>query len=292
MEHFKEYLIIKGKSKSTVQSYLNMLSIFKQWIKKERLEEEEINYRDVLAYVKNLQNRGLKQITIQNYLNTLNHYFIFLKDEQQLISDNPIDQVEIKGIKKRNLYDLFSREELDGIYHDYEGRGIAGVRNKVILGFMIYQGLGTGDIGKLTTEDLKLREGKIYVSGSRKSNERDLELKPFQIIEIQEYIYQVRPQFLSLSGKESNILFVRPGEGEGVKNAVNKLMQQLKKKYKRLKNVKQLRASVITDWLKVHNLRKTQYLAGHRFVSSTEKYEIGNLEDLQAEINNYHPTGR
>jgi integrase/recombinase XerD len=30
-------------------------------------------------------------------------------------------------------------------------------------------------------------------------------------------------------------------------------------------------------------------MAGHRWVSSTERYQQNNLEDLQKEINRYHP---
>jgi integrase/recombinase XerD len=46
---------------------------------------------------------------------------------------------------------------------------------------------------------------------------------------------------------------------------------------------------VITHWLKTHNLREVQYMAGNRWVSSTERYQQNNLEDLQNEINQYHP---
>jgi phage regulator Rha-like protein len=43
-------------------------------------------------------------------------------------------------------------------------------------------------------------------------------------------------------------------------------------------SAKQLRASVIVKWLKIYNLRKVQYMAGHRYISATEAYrqnEIG-----------------
>ena len=65
-------------------------------------------------------------------------------------------------------------------------------------------------------------------------------------------------------------------------------MQELHTQNKQVKCVKQIRASVITGWLKVYNLRKVQYFAGHRFVSSTENYLINNLEDLNEDNNKYH----
>jgi integrase/recombinase XerD len=57
----------------------------------------------------------------------------------------------------------------------------------------------------------------------------------------------------------------------------------------RLKSMVQIRASVITNWLQHHNLRETQYMAGHKYVSSTERYRTDNLEDLQKELEKYHP---
>ena len=52
---------------------------------------------------------------------------------------------------------------------------------------------------------------------------------------------------------------------------------------------KQVRASVITQWLSEYNIREVQYMAGHRFISSTERYLQDDLENLQEMIENLHP---
>jgi len=46
---------------------------------------------------------------------------------------------------------------------------------------------------------------------------------------------------------------------------------------------------VITHWLKLHNLRKVQYMAGHRYISSTESYKANNLDGLKEDIAKFHP---
>lgn len=56
-----------------------------------------------------------------------------------------------------------------------------------------------------------------------------------------------------------------------------------------LNSLAQIRASVITSWLKNYNLREVQYMAGHKYVSSIERYRTDNLEDLQKELEKYHP---
>jgi integrase/recombinase XerD len=60
----------------------------------------------------------------------------------------------------------------------------------------------------------------------------------------------------------------------------------------RLNSMARIRASVITNWLKHYNLREVQYMAGHKYVSSTERYRTDNLEDLQKELEKYHPLNR
>ena len=221
-------------------------------------------------------------------MNSLKHYYRYLQ-ELEIIGANPIDQVEIKGIKRKSLHDLFSKEELRQIYQQYQVKGLVGERNKVIVGLMVYQGLGSAELGVLKAEDLKLREGKLNVVGSRKSNARMLELHAFQIIDLQEYIYQTRPLLVAKRGKESTQLFISAGHSNAFRGLMLQLMRQLKDQHSRIKSSKQLRASVITNWLKEHNLRKVQYMAGHRYVSSTESYLVNEIEDLREDIVKYHP---
>lgn len=67
------------------------------------------------------------------------------------------------------------------------------------------------------------------------------------------------------------------------------LNHALRKINPKLKNAAQLRQSVITEWLKEKDLRTVQYMAGHRNVSSTERYQTNNLEDLKEALNKHHP---
>ncbi|MCF6297662.1 MAG: hypothetical protein L3J08_06715 [Flavobacteriaceae bacterium] len=65
-------------------------------------------------------------------------------------------------------------------------------------------------------------------------------------------------------------------------------MKDLHKQNKQVKSVKQIRALIITNWLKNYNLREAQYFAGHRYVSSTEKHQQDDLESLHKTINTFH----
>ena len=72
---------------------------------------------------------------------------------------------------------------------------------------------------------------------------------------------------------------------------VSELVKKLKKHSPKVKSIDQLRGSRIAIWLKNHNLRQVQHKAGHRYVSSTERYQMQYLEDLQKDLVKYHPRG-
>src|SRR5690606_19543153 len=133
-------------------------------------------------------------------------------------------------------------------------------------------------------------------AGTRKSNERVLELKPQQVIVLLEYQLQVRTALQKLH-REQTALYFLPTPAHGKKtisdsdsiNIWKRLTPDVKAMEKRFINFRQVRTSVIVHWLKQYNLRQVQYMAGHRYVSSTEAYQVGNMEALQEDIGKYHP---
>lgn len=206
------------------------------------------------------------------------------------INDNPCTNIDVKGVKRKILYETFSPEELETIYKNYKSENhLVHKRNKIILGLIIYQGIRTEELAKLTVSDVKLREGKIFIPGSRRHNERELTLEAHQLYDLMDYINETRKLFIAIRGQDSKNLFLSMGTSERFDNRMQKLTNQLTKQDKRVKEIKQVRASVITNWLKVHNIRKVQYMAGHRYVSSTEGYQANNMDDLKEDVNKYHP---
>lgn len=297
MTTYKNYLLSKGFSTATSESYNKSLLQYIVWTENNQIEAEQSTYNEVISYVQHLKNKSIKQRTIQLHINSLKHYFNWLI-KRELRDNNPTLNINIKGIKRRKLYNIISKSILEKIYHDYkvenlkkeEDANIA-KRNKIILGLMIYQGLGTLELNRLEVNDVKLREGKIYIKSSRRSNERTLKLEAHQVLDVMEYTLKIRAELLAENPKKTEQLLITKGTGNHLQNAIQKLLQKLKKMHKEIESLKQIRASVITGWLKVYNLREVQYMAGHRYVSSTENYLINDLEDLQEEVNKYHPIG-
>lgn len=299
---FTNYLLLKGFSTVTIKRYVKDTDYFLKWSEKENVPVENTSYADVLHFIQGKRNK-VKQRTISTQVNSLKHYFNFLKTTGQA-ADNPTTQIQIKGIKRKTLYDILKKSELESMYNNFEipkkdnpnknqnwfkTTVLAQKRNKVILALMVCQGLTVYELGTLTEKDMKLREGKIFVAGSRRSEERELNLEAHQILDIMEYSLKTRNEILQQTKKQSDKLFVSAGESPHFRSIMQKLLKRLNKQNGKITSAKQIRASVITHWLKLHNLRQVQYMAGHRFVSSTEAYLVNDLDDLSEDVSKFHP---
>lgn len=309
---FAKYLESNDLSKSTVSHYSSYVLDFISWLDKDGTEPENATAKEVVAFLNYLKKKGQGNITRGIRLNALKHFFDYQIGQGHRES-NPAAHLKIRGTKRKILYPMLSRQELEAIYQGYEvpktddprqSRNwykqyrLSRQRNKVILGLMIWQGLTTPEVNDLKPEDLRLKEGKIYIGGSRKSNERSLELKPQQIMELMEYQYTTRAELQNYCKEQSQYLFIttpaagkKEATGKATLNIWKRLSQEVKQLHPRFINFKQVRASVITQWLKEYNLRQVQYMGGHRYVSSTESYLLNDMEDLSEQISKYHPIG-
>lgn len=301
MTSFQEYLQHKGYSQSVIASHHRHLNYYLSWCTSENTEPVTTVHNDLVAYIKYLQGRGVKQRTVQLYINSLKHYFNW-QISRNYMTANPCENLTIQGIKRKQLYHILTPLELAKLYDQYplpileaDNKGrfqqsfAVALRNKVVIGLLIWQGVGTGELKQLTQSDLQLREGRIHIPGGRRSNARTLALKSGQILDLMQYNLEVRKELLAHTGKQTDKLIVSTGQALDIQNVMRKLLKQLQVINSNISSLQQIRTSAITHWLKHYNLRQVQYMAGHRHVSSTESYYINDLEDLQEDINQYHP---
>lgn len=303
---FIDYLKKRQFSHSTLATSRITIGLYLKWLEIENMEAEQISYQDLLGFMKYCSNKGTSQRTIQHYMNTVKHFYEHLEEEGR-VDINPVLGIEVKGVKRKVLYHILQPHKLHLLYNQYppdsyREETLRDRRNKVMLGLLVYQGIRTEEMTRLTVKDIKLREGKIDVLGSRKNNSRLLQLESHQVMDMYDYILQVRPEILRMEPKrksqqkqETEQLFI--GEGGNcysLSNFMTQLMIKVRKISRkhsgpRVQNAKQIRASVITKWVKQYNLRKAQYLAGHRYISSTESYPQNDIEGLKEEVQQYHP---
>jgi site-specific recombinase XerD len=287
--NFKDYLQGKGYSHASIATYERSTDQFLEWLQKENMEAGQVRYQDILLYMRHCsskKNHG--QRTVQHTITALGHYFDHLQETGE-IGGNPTKGIKVQGVKRKTLYHILEPHELHAIYHNYKAGTLSQQKNKIIIGMLVYQGMKTEELDRLELKDIKLKEGKVEIAGGKKSNARTLQLEAHQVLDVYEYVMQVRPRILDVTKQKSEKLFVSVEGGEKLR--IDFLMAQLRKQNNKLENADQLRASVIVKWLKQYNLREVQYLAGHRYISSTEAYKQNEMEGLSEEVMKFHPLG-
>ncbi len=300
---FKEWLLLKKYSPATVGSIVTVIEYFREWAVTAGITElEEISYADAMLFMQWSSKHGASQKTIANYLNHIRKFYQFLISEGE-IKENPVAHIKVQGIKRKIYYDVLNTEELKILYQQYpttiehapgkiippqERNILSRKRNKVILGLLIYQGLRVEEVAVLNLQDLHLREGKIIIHSQRRTAARTMHLESQQVYELMDYVHGIRKEFMAVHGATDK-LFMRWKNGKGFYGITQQLLKYLRKTNSRIKNFDQVRASVITSWLRQYDLRKVQYLAGHKYVSSTESYKANLIDELQEDVAKYHP---
>ena len=305
LEGFKICLQELGNDKNTIRQKSNYAGYYLKWLEGEHLNPEYARYNDLLNFIDYCKLEENTRGHINMKLRSIRNYYEYLKKQDPGIK-NPAANLHLKGTRQKVVSGIISFKELESLYQSYPATSLRQKRNKIILGLLIYQGLNTEDLGRLMAEDVKLKEGKIYVPGDRRRKSRNLELKPFQILELHEYLTVVRPEILKeidtpkSARKPDQInreklrdqLFISINGSENIKNSLWHLFREIKKINPCIINAIKIRQSVITYWLRTMNLRQVQYMAGHKYVSSTERYQTNCLENLQSKLEKYHPLSR
>jgi site-specific recombinase XerD len=295
MEQFKEYLQQMRYRESTVNGHVQNIGYFLQWVNDNQLYEmENVQHKNLLEYVQHEQKRNIDVATINLRLSSISKYFDYLKTKN-IITRNPARTLRIKGKLKTITEQPLKYAELEQLYFAYkqlnkeaasnvkEAVELAHQRNIIVVGLLVWQGLHSGELEKLEVNHINLDEGKIYIPSTARSNSRELKLHVQQVIHLHSYLHGgIREK---LKSKNDKLFAARCAD------IVQHLIEELKGINPIIKNAQHIRASVILYWLKQYNKRQVQYMAGHKYIDSTERYAMQQTDTLTDLLTKHHPFG-
>jgi site-specific recombinase XerD len=298
-EEFTTYRLKNGYSEKTIKTQNHHVKSFLNWCITQSIIPENISYGEALKFIDHERSRNISSASIIRALNSVKIYFDYLV-ETKAIQHNIIRQIKLRNEGKKALPELLTVQQLETIYQSFSNipewsyktatAKLLNQRNVVILGLLIYQGLDSGEVAKLETTHINLAEGKIYIPSGRSSNARTLKLQAVQILPFKTYIEETRPKLQEKRQQQTPYLF----PAKKYSDMVCKITEQAKKTIPiaigtELKDSRQIRASVIMNWLKTNNIRQVQYMAGHKSIRSTEMYRNQDLTDLTKQLELFHP---
>ena len=272
---YTAYLQSKNFTKTGISSRIYQIERYIKWLNKKPVQANKKDLLDYINYLREKQN--LSSQTIQIYLKNLEHYYTLLLSQNKITS-NPTALIKLRGTKRKYLPKILTLEEInefiDLYYHSEVRNNPSNQEFYIILTLAAYQGINLHEWKALKAKDIDLQKGTIYIESRRKSNARTLALQASQIGVLYPFVQ---------SKQADDYLISLP------LSSTYKWTKQLKKLYPKFIDFRQLRASIITYWIQTEGLRKAQYKAGHRYISSTEKFIANDLDSLTQDISQFHP---
>lgn len=286
---------LQGYKEVTIKRYKARIEEFEVWCKKRKLIPSKASYSTLMKYIKQLNDNGLSSSSINLILACVRTYFNYVI-ACGVREDNPALDIKIKTIPRVQSYPILEELELEDLYHSYPVEGqddyikATALRNKIIVGLMCFQGLGNASLKALEIEHLKLDRGKMYIPSTTRTKARNLELRSAQIADLLLYQNEIR-EVLNQRVKVNQHKLFPTGDKTKFTSITGVIIKKLKLYNAKVVSVHQLRASVITNWLKQYNVRRVQFMAGHKRIMSTEYYKQEHIEKLQNIIDKFHPLG-
>ncbi len=163
MENFQKYLVNYGYNIATIKQYLKSVEGFRQWSMTQDKSIEDFNYHEMVMFIDDTMrsiyySKNLPK-TINRIMISVTYYYDYLIACKKNIY-NPAKNIRIKDSHRYVVHNLLSKNELTTLYESIKLKEARDVRNKVILGFLVFQAFSVGELQRLSLSDLKLRKGQ------------------------------------------------------------------------------------------------------------------------------------
>ena len=286
-EGFRTYLQNKGLLSLAIGRYIRVVNRFETYLENSNKSIEDVSTREIVSYFSQTKHtRGIANSTLERDLFGLKHYYSFLNESEEF--HHPISQLKIQGTKTLALRKMLNSEQMDELiilyadhikyfkpspkqllFDPYYPELLH--RRYIALSLFCYQGISTSELLSLSRDNFDFANGVLLVPAHRTGAARNLPLRAKQMGKLIQFI-------------DTNPKSILPNYSQ-----IRSLAESLKALDPSFQSMHQLRISRIYSWIKTDGLRQAQHWAGHRSVVSTEKLLAGDIEELQNDINEFHP---
>lgn len=285
---FKTYLLIDKKySNETIDSYMNDLYKYYEYIKQKNLKIDNIKRKDIMEYTKYLRQKQLSTNSINHNISVLRTFYKFLVVSNRFVTD-PIDYLEVPKLRK-TLPKVLSYEEVQSLL-DIDLTNKYSYRNKAMLELMYATGLRVSELVNLKVNDIDLEMDLIRTIG-KGSKERIIPIGDYAVYFVKLYINEYRKQLLK---ENTDYVFLNNHGKRLSRQSFYKLVKELaiKKNIKTEFSPHTLRHSFATHLLdRGADIVSIKEMLGHSSLSTTQIYTHISNQKLKDEYGKFHPHG-
>ncbi len=278
----------KGRSPHTITAYSKDLEQFGQFLQREHLTLEQLEYRDLRYYMASLQKeQALKKTTLSRKTAALKSFCKFLNREGWL-AHNPADLLSSPK-KEKHLPSVINEIDMTAFLDDFlAGEEPLQLRNKAIFELLYSSGLRVSELVGLDVADIQKQQGMLRILG-KGSKERIVPVGQQAQVAVAHYLEHGRPLLVR---QAEPALFLNQQGGRLTSRGVEYILEQYIKKgalkYKVTPHA--FRHSFATHLLdNGADLRVIQELLGHESLSTTQIYTEVSNSHLQQIYRKAHP---
>lgn len=269
----------------TVGSYLYIINRFLNLYPK----ASRLSLRTIEGYCKQLKDKGAGARYRGVVIAAIKAYYDYLLDAG-IITEHPCKYLKTETKPTgTNFNNFLTMEEMEQLFKVKEHRYPRVFnRDRAIIGVLIYQGVTREELATLKVKDVDFDAGTIHITGCRKNRSRTLALRPTQVPILMAYINEERKRLVKDSKTDNLFISMRalPMTPDSVHAFVNRMQGAFNKEL----SPTNIRNSVISYWLNERGfpLEDVQIMAGHRYPSSTERYQHDDTEEQRAAVTELH----
>lgn len=279
----------KASSVHTITAYKKDLEQFGQFLEREQIPMEQLEYRDLRYYMADLQkDQELKKSTLSRKTAALKSFCKFLNREGWL-EHNPADLLSAPK-KEKHLPSVINEIDMTQFLDDFlSGEEPAQLRDKAIFELLYSSGLRVSELVELDIQAVNKQRGMLRIFG-KGSKERIVPVGEQAQVALDRYLESGRP-ILAKQQEESGLFLNQQGTrltSRGVEYILEQYIKKGALKYKVTPHA--FRHSFATHLLdNGADLRVIQELLGHESLSTTQIYTEVSRSHLQQIYLKAHP---
>lgn len=232
---------------------------------------EEMERRDIAAFIDRLLDQGLKAKTINSYLNAIRGFYEYMTEERGWEGEEPVRKKDYLK-QDRPLPRPLSEEEVDELFEV-----VASVRDRAMFLLMLRSGLRVSEVHKLDVRDIQVREKRVFIREGKGRKDRVVSLSRETMLALREHMLA-----RAAAPAEEALFVVEKGKYKGLRLSVRGIQKRMEY-YARKSGVKacchRLRHTFATQALDTGmRLAYLKVLMGHDWITTTMQYcRISNI---------------
>ena len=264
-------MFVDGKSEKTIKQYRRTLTRLAELIGKNFCD---INAYDVRYFLACGKQRGLSNVTLENYRSYISAFFKWMSNEEIIQRNTVASVTAIKCPKEIKL--PYSDVELDAM------RGACrNPKDRAVLEMLISTGVRISELAEMNIEDIDLLSLAVHVKHGKGNKERWTYTTNVATLYLERYLMTRKDN--------SNILFTnRNGKRMttwGFRHILEKIAERAGVENVHPHRFRRTLASNLAK--RGMDIQKIQILLGHSDINTTMRYIVTNDEQVHASYNRH-----